>query len=122
MLLVQLFFIIFTLVLIHWKLPETKNKRIGKIAKELEHLRSSWTKTVFTIPDFDFEVDLESKFAKFITPSKIKVNQWEMPFIDAAPVSSSPVSTRYKPKKSISDFFMSNETNSKANVGHVYQP
>ena len=69
-----------TLILTHWKLPETKNKHVRTIKKELRYLKA-WRKSVSTMPEFD-PTDLETKFPAVLTPRKLKLDQWELSFID----------------------------------------
>lgn len=110
--LIELFFILVTLFLIQWKLPETKNKRVGRIVKELALLIRAWKITPFLLPDFDFSVDLDEKFPQFITPGKLGLNQWEIPFYDQDSKPQTPMISRRKPKLSISDYFLVDENDS----------
>ena len=79
--LIQIFFLLLTLFLIHWKLPETKNKSVGIIKQELHYLQD-WNRTVNTMPDFSPPADIEAEFANEITPSKLHINDDDLHYID----------------------------------------
>ena len=94
-----------TLLLAYFKMPETKNKRVGVIKKELHYLKD-WNSTVSTMPNFDVpdsgkaeeeepveEEIMVKKSAKLyqmkptelpgvVTPAKLRVKDEDLKFID----------------------------------------
>ena len=78
---IQIFFLVLTLLLVNWKLPETKNKRVGAINKELKYLQG-WQSSVKRMDDIQRALDVDSAYQKFITPKKLQLDQWKIDFIE----------------------------------------